>query len=83
MPYEEEEDRVCEVKCPKGGGVCGIGSTPILLPFIFQLGITIDGSDQMSSFSLFQGASTAKGGEGRLGGPTYVRTCQMVHLLKQ
>ena len=32
MPYEEEEDRVCEVKCPKGGGVCGIGSTPILLP---------------------------------------------------
>ena len=32
MPYEEEEDRGCEVKCPKGGGVCGIGSTPILLP---------------------------------------------------
>ena len=32
MPYEEEEDRVCEVKCPKGGGVCGIGATPILLP---------------------------------------------------
>ena len=30
MPYEEEEDRVCEVKCPKGGGVCGIGSIPIL-----------------------------------------------------
>ena len=24
MPYEEEEDRGCEVKCPKGGGVCGI-----------------------------------------------------------
>ena len=23
MPYEEEEDRGCEVKCPKGGGVCG------------------------------------------------------------
>ena len=22
MPYEEEEDRVCEVKCPKGGGGC-------------------------------------------------------------
>ena len=34
MPYEEEEDRGCEVKCPKGGGVCGIGSTPILLPKI-------------------------------------------------
>ncbi|MEE0804288.1 MAG: hypothetical protein U0L77_02540, partial [Prevotellamassilia sp.] len=33
MPYEEEEDRGCEVKCPKGGGVCGYGSTPILLPF--------------------------------------------------
>ena len=32
MPYEEEEDRGCEVKCPKGGGGCGIGSTPILLP---------------------------------------------------
>ena len=32
MPYKEEEDRVDEVKCPKGGGVCGIGSTPILLP---------------------------------------------------
>ena len=27
MPYEEEEDRVSEVKCSKGGGVCGIGST--------------------------------------------------------
>ena len=25
MPYEEEEDRVCEVKCPKGGGVCSRG----------------------------------------------------------
>ena len=38
MPYEEEEDRVCEVKCPKGGGVCGIGATPILLPlFLSQL----------------------------------------------
>ncbi len=23
MPYEEE-DRGCEVKCPKGGGNCGI-----------------------------------------------------------
>ncbi len=22
MPYEEEEDRGCEVKCPKGGGIC-------------------------------------------------------------
>ena len=32
MPYEEEEDRVCEVKCPKGGGVCSRGSTAILLP---------------------------------------------------
>ena len=32
MPYKEEEDRDCEVKCPKGGGVCGYGSTPILLP---------------------------------------------------
>jgi len=31
MPYEEEEDRVCEVKCPKGGGGCGYGATPILL----------------------------------------------------
>ncbi len=25
MPYEEEEDRVSEVKCPKGGGVCSRG----------------------------------------------------------
>ena len=25
MPYEEEEDRGCEVKCPKGGGVCSRG----------------------------------------------------------
>jgi len=32
MPYEEEEDRGCEVKCPKGGGVCSRGSTAILLP---------------------------------------------------
>ncbi len=31
MPYEEEEDRVCEVKCPKGGGVCDNGATAILL----------------------------------------------------
>ena len=38
MPYEEEEDRGCEVKCPKGGGGCRIGPTPILLPkkFIAQ-----------------------------------------------
>ena len=36
MPYEEEEDRGREVKCPRGGGVCGIGSTPILLPLIKQ-----------------------------------------------
>ena len=34
MPYEEEEDRGCEVKCPKGGGGCGIRSTPILLPIL-------------------------------------------------
>ena len=34
MPYEEEEDRGCEVKCPKGGGVCGYGSIPISLPKI-------------------------------------------------
>ena len=27
MPYEEEEDRGCEVKCPKGGGGCGNGVT--------------------------------------------------------
>ena len=27
MPYEEEEDRGCEVKCPKGGGVCSRGAT--------------------------------------------------------
>ena len=32
MPYKEEEDRVCEVKCPKGGGVCVNWSTTILLP---------------------------------------------------
>ena len=31
MPYEEEEDRGCEVKCPKGGGVCDNGATAILL----------------------------------------------------
>ena len=31
MPYEEEEDRVCKVKCPKGRGDCGNGSTSILL----------------------------------------------------
>jgi hypothetical protein len=37
MPYEEEEDRGCEVKCPKGGGVCGYGSTPILLPHFLHL----------------------------------------------
>ena len=36
MLYEEEEDRVCEVKCPKGGGVCGIGATPILLPIVLK-----------------------------------------------
>ena len=35
MPYEEEEDRVCEVKCPKGGGVCGKESTAISLLYIF------------------------------------------------
>ena len=29
MPYEEEEDRGCEVKCPKGGGVCGNGAIVI------------------------------------------------------
>ena len=33
MPYEEEEDRVSEVKCPKGGGVCDNGATAISFPF--------------------------------------------------
>ena len=32
MPYEEEEDRVCEVKCPKCGGDYVNGATPISLP---------------------------------------------------
>ena len=31
MPYKEEEDRVCEVKCPKGGGICEIESTAIFI----------------------------------------------------
>ena len=39
MPYKEEEDRVCEVKCPKGGGVCGYGATPILLPIFLRIGL--------------------------------------------
>ena len=39
MPYKEEEDRVCEVKCPKGGGVCGYGATPILVPIFLRIGL--------------------------------------------
>ena len=37
MPYEEEEDRDCEVKCPKGGGGCGIfGATAIWLSIVIS-----------------------------------------------
>ena len=59
MPYEEEEDRVCEVKCPTGGGVCGIGSTPILLPKNFTRSMTLKASP-LGNFKNFTCSMTLK-----------------------
>ena len=52
LPHEEEENRVCKVKCLKGGGDCGYGATAISLRlFLMRCNLLILVSGERYVFS--------------------------------